>query len=135
MAIREGRGLEGKGRSRSKECRDWRGRGLNPSEGRGLQRKEEPKTGGEKSRRPQRGGACNAKLRRWAVVSNLVPQTWTSAARRTSARVASVPTPTAPSSASVLPDIAPAQTSPPAWVRGAPGLIPAPSLLPLLLSH
>lgn len=71
----------------------------------------------------------------WLAVADTVPQTWTNAARRTSARAASVPTPTALSSASVLRDTAPAQTSPPVSVRGpalARSLSPLPPGLPYL---
>lgn len=71
----------------------------------------------------------------WLAVADTVPQTWTNAAKRTSARAASVPTPTALSSASVLRDTAPAQTSPPVSVRGpalARSLSPLPPGLPYL---
>lgn len=53
-----------------------------------------------------------------------VLQTWTSAARRTFARAASVPTLTAPSSASVLLGTALAQILPRALVRGFTPLLP-----------
>lgn len=72
----------------------------------------------------------------WLAVADTVPQTWTNAARKTSARAASVPIPTALSSASALRDTAPAQTSPPVSVRGPPppqpGQIPLPYLSPYL---
>lgn len=117
----------------------------NPSERWGLQEREEPKAGGEgvkvlelEGRGKGGGGAWLGMLSKEGdspAVSDTVPQTWTNAARRTSARAASVPTPTALSSASVLQDTALAQTSPPASVRGLPSawsLSPLPPGLPHL---
>lgn len=63
-----------------------------------------------------------------------VLQTWTSAAKRIFARAASVPTLTAPSSASVLLDTALALTLPPALVRGLlPPHLPVSSPTPFLI--
>lgn len=134
----EGRGWERTGGSRAwvaGQCLERNG--PNPVGGWGLGR-EEPKTGRSGERAVEGHGPGEGAEEEVGRVLDSVPQTWTNAARRTSARAASVPTPTAPSSASVLRDTAPAPTSPPASVRGPRGPAPSPSapgslLCPLLL--
>lgn len=109
-----------------------------PLERWGRRERAEPKAGGEgvkvheSERRGKGGGGAWPEMFSreggGPAVSCLAPQTWTSAARRTSARAASAPTRTALSSASVLRDTARARTSLPASVRGpAPALPPRPA--------